>query len=71
MTCKHCGEQIQGTKHHCQALGKTVDREDDSAFFDSLLIGAVTDSTLIGAVLGGDILGAVIGDMIGGDDGWF
>lgn len=66
MKCKNCDEVVRGDSHDCPSLGRTIRRSDDSAMFDSMIIGAVTNSALLGGLIGGDIVGGIVGDMLNG-----
>jgi len=66
MYCKHCGQPVAGSTHHCTKKGLLKVDEDDS-FLVSAVIGYATDSALLGGMLGGDLLGGAVGDLMDGD----
>lgn len=45
---------------------KEQQKEDNSSFTDSAIIGAVTNSAILGGILGGNIVGGLVGDLFNG-----
>ena len=70
--CRFCNKQFTiGSWHHCKEMRNAGHPEqnvsDDSEFFFSAVIGAVTDSTIIGGLVGGSFTGSLVGDALDGD----
>jgi len=65
--CKHCGQTIYSSSHHCPQTGKTYSEDSDNGdFLLSAIIGYATDSALLGGLLGGDLGGGMLGDVLNG-----
>lgn len=66
--CKHCGETIRNSYHHCSKTNRTYREDDTGDFALSAIVAYATDSAILGGLVGGDIGGAILGDLFNGGD---